>query len=183
MKSKLRKLYKSVRNGLTDVEKRTFDNRIFTRFINSSVYRESHTLLIYVSFGSEADTLDIIRFALDDGKCVAIPFCNGKEMDFYILNSLECLVEGKFGIPSVVPDESRLIRDFSDSVCIVPALSFDSSGNRLGYGGGYYDRFLGDKDITTVGFCFGRCIHSVLPAEKYDVKVDYVLTENEFKKL
>lgn len=183
MKNKLRLLYKSVRNSITIKEKSEYDGRIFVSFINSYLYRNSSTLLIYISFGSEADTLDIIKFALNDGKCVAVPYCYGNEMRFYSINSVESLVEGKFGIPTVKPDDNNIVVDFNDTVCVVPALSYDKYGNRLGYGGGYYDRYLSDKEITTVGLCYERCIHSALPAEEHDIKIDYVLTENRFKKL
>lgn len=182
-KNQLRELYKSVRHSITTEEKNEYDRRIFTRFINSVLYRTSGTLLIYVSFGSETDTINIIKYALNDGKTVSVPYCSGNEMQFYAIESVEDLVKGRFGIPSVIPDSYKLIKDFSNSLCLVPALSFDKSGNRLGYGGGYYDRFLSEKNIISVGICCERCIDSALPAEKHDIKVNFLLTENRFEKL
>lgn len=182
-KNLLRQFYRSVRNSLSEKEKIEYDRRIFTQFVNSRLYNDAGLLLIYFSFGSETDTINIINYALDNGKTVAVPYCKGDEMKFYIIRSSDELVKGRFGIPTVIPDSGKLIRDFGNALCVVPALSFDSMGNRLGYGGGYYDRFLSDKNIATVGLCYERCIDSALPAEEHDIKVNYVLTENRFKKL
>lgn len=183
MKSELRKLYKSIRNRISPSEKNTFDNRIFTLFINSELYKKAEKLLFYISFGSEVDTVSLIDYALKDGKNVAVPYCNGNKMEFYAIDSLDCLTEGRFGIPTVVPCEERLVRDFAGYICVVPALSFDKSGNRLGYGGGFYDRFMSSQNIPAVGLAYERCIHSELPAEEHDMNVDYILTENRFEKL
>lgn len=183
MKNKLRILYKSVRNSISDHEKSNFDGRIFTQFINSALYKNSKSLLIYISVGTEADTLNIIDYALKDGKSVAVPLCIKKEMHFCRINSFDSLIEGKYGIPTVKSEKCDLINDFDGAICVVPALSFDAYGNRLGYGGGYYDRFLSGKTIPTVGLCHERCIHSALPAEEHDIKVKYILTENSIKKL
>lgn len=182
-KKELRILYKSIRNSISDCEKIKFDKSVFTRFINSDLYKKSKLILVYVSVGSETDTLDIIKFALNDGKFVAVPYCSGSEMKFYRINSLDCLSTGKYGIPTVTPDDDNLVGDYEQAVCVVPALSLDLYGNRLGYGGGYYDRFLSDKSIFTVGLCYERCIHSCLPLQEHDIKVNYILTENIFKKL
>lgn len=182
-KCNLRKLFKSVRNCITAEEKADYDSRIFTSFINSPIFLNASLLLIYVSFGSEADTLNIINFALKSGKRVAVPFCNGDLMEFYEISSTENLSEGKFGIPTVFPDENKRINDFDGTVCVVPALSFDMSGNRLGYGGGFYDRFLCDKQILTVGLTYERCLCHFLPAEEHDMKINFILTEYRFVKL
>ncbi|MBQ2904422.1 MAG: 5-formyltetrahydrofolate cyclo-ligase [Clostridia bacterium] len=182
-KSGLRKLYKSVRDSISSKEKTEFDSRIFTLLTNSSIYRDADLLLIYVSFGSEADTFAVIGQALGSGKRVAVPFCSGDVMEFYELFTIDSLEIGKFGIPTVIPDKNNAVIDFAGSLCIMPALSFDKSGSRLGYGGGYYDRFLCDKDIVKVGLCYERCLSCGLPSEKHDVKADYILTENRFMKL
>lgn len=182
-KTQLRMLYKSVRNSICENEKLEFDKRIFTQLINSQIYKDANLLLIYVSFGGEIDTVNIINHALNSGKNVAVPYCKDNEMLFYIINSSDELIKGRFGIPTVIPDNSRLVTDYGNAVCVIPALSFDGYGNRLGYGGGFYDRFLSDKDITAVGLCFERCIHSALPSEEHDIKVGYILTENRLKKL
>lgn len=176
-KSEFRKLYKSVRKSLGRREKYDFDKRIFTSLVNSSLFQKSKSVLVYVSVNDEVDTADIIRFALEEKKNVAVPYCSGNKMDFLEIHSEDDLSEGKFGIPTADPDKCKVFNDFRDALCIVPGLSFDNFGNRLGYGGGFYDRFLENNKITTVGLTYERCISKIIPTEKYDIGIDYILTE------
>lgn len=177
-KTALRKLYKSVRNSFNNYEKSLIDEKIFTQFINSDLYKNSISLLIYVSSKGETDTFNIINYALANGKSVAVPYCEDEMMIFYNINSLDDLREGAFGIPEPDPKKCTAVCDFSDAVCIVPALSFDFFGNRLGYGGGYYDRFLSENSVITVGLCRERSLCPCLPSEEHDIAIDYILTEN-----
>ncbi len=180
-KKENRKHYKIIRKSITKEEKRCFDRRIFTFFINSVLYKKADKLLIYVSVNGEVDTLDIISRALSDGKKVAVPYCSGKEMKFLVINSPDDLSEGEFGIPTADPERCEFVSDFNNTLCIVPGLSFDVKGNRLGYGGGFYDRFLCAHPVDTVGLCYERCLSESVPTEKFDIKINYVLTENGFK--
>ncbi len=180
-KKQLRELYKSVRSSLSDSERVEYGNRIFSQLINSSAYRNSLKILVYVSVGSEVDTREIINYSLRVGKTVAVPVCIGKNMFFSVINSVNDLIIGAYGIPSVREENICAVNDFDNSLCIVPALSFDAYGNRLGYGGGYYDRFLSDNDIFTIGICYERCISYVLPCEEHDIKVDYIMTEKSLR--
>lgn len=173
-----RKLYKQIRNSITPAEKSEWDKRIFTHFVNSDLFKSAELLLIYSSIGSEADTQGIIQYALNKGKRVAVPVCIGKTMFFYIINSLSELVIGKFGIPTADIGNNSKVTDFNNAICIVPAVCFDIYGNRIGYGGGYYDRFLSANPITAVGLCYERCICSKTAYEPFDMPVDYILTEN-----
>ena len=136
-------------------------------------------ILIYVSVGNEIDTRSIIRKSLALGKTVAVPYCKNNQMFFYPINSFEDLVCTQFGIPTIDPDRVDYLTEFVNTLCIVPALSIDKMGNRLGYGGGYYDRFLSS-------FC-GRAavaIHSSLVCERLprfdtDIPVKIIITEQE----
>ncbi len=175
-----RELYKIIRQTVTQREKADFDKQICTRFINSDFFKFSNLILIYVSVGSEIDTYNIIEYILRCGKRVAVPRCTKKQMDFYEIESLSELQIGAFGIPEPI-NSYKKIRSFKNSVCVVPALSFDSYGDRLGYGGGYYDRFLSSNQITTVGFCYERCLSECISHEAFDMKIDFILTENGFR--
>lgn len=177
-----RKFYKLIRASLTDSEKEFFDSRIIFSLINSRLYRESNLILTYVSFGSEINTLPLIEHALKNGKRIAVPKCIDNNMCFCEIHGTNDLVSGKFGILSVKEDNTDYIFDFSSALCVVPGLSFDSNGNRIGYGGGYYDRFLCDKNITSVGLTYERCISRIIPTEEFDIPVDYVITESSLKK-
>lgn len=176
-KKELRKIYKSIRSGIMPQDKADFDRRIFESFVNSCYYHSFDMFLCYVSIGSEVDTSKIIKHLLFSGKKVSVPFCHDGVMDFYEINSFDDLFSGMFGIPTVNCSKHKKITDFSKALCIVPALSYDTDGNRLGYGGGYYDRFLADKKIPTLGLCYEGCICQRLPSEKLDIKVGAILTE------
>lgn len=177
-KKEARKYYITIRKSISDSDKSVSDKKIFTYFINSSFINEYDTFLIYISVNNEVDTMNIIRFLSDNNKKIAIPYCSGKEMEFYYIKSLDDLIEGKFGIPSVNINISEKATDFSNALCVVPAVAYDVSGHRLGYGGGYYDRFLSVNKISTLGLAYEKCIAENLPHESYDIKIDYVLTDS-----
>lgn len=176
-KKEKRDLFLKIRGSISGSEKINFDNIIFTRFINSSFFNCFDTFLVYISFGSEVSTIGIINFLLNKNKKVAVPYCSGNEMSFYYINSLDDLIEGRFRIPSVNVNKAKKVENFYNTLCIVPGVSFDNNGNRLGYGGGYYDRFLSGNKLVTLGLCYERCISDSIPSESFDIKMDYVLTE------
>ncbi len=176
-KKETRDFYIKIRKNISSKEKNEFDRLIFTQFINSSLFNEFDTFLIYVSVNNEVATTDIINYLLYNNKKVAVPYCIGKEMNFYYINSLAELINGKFDIPSVDINKSQKCNFYSDALCIVPGVSFDNYGNRLGYGGGYYDRFLSENKNCTLGLCYERCLSDLLPTDIYDIKMDFILTE------
>ncbi len=177
-KKQLRRIFSDIRKSFSEEEKYNSDNKIFTKFVNSSFFNNFNKYLIYISVNNEVDTMNIIRYLLDNNKKIAVPYCCGKEMDFYYINSTDDLIEGRFGIPSVDINISEKVTEFNETLCIVPALAYDVSGYRLGYGGGYYDRFLSENNIDTLGLCFEKCITDNLPHEYFDIKIDCVLTDS-----
>lgn len=182
-KKKLRTLFKSVRNGMEDKLKKEFDTSIFIKLVNLNFYNDSPLILTYISFGSEADTAEIIKYSLSIGKRVAVPHCADNQMHFYEISDIDELVTGRFGIPTVNPGNNRLVTEFDDALCIVPGLSFDLNGGRLGYGGGFYDRFLSDKNIRIVALSYERCLCKSVPSEEFDISVSDIITENTHYKL
>ncbi|MBQ7116636.1 MAG: 5-formyltetrahydrofolate cyclo-ligase [Clostridia bacterium] len=176
-KRELRNKFRSVR---AEVKSEAKDKRIYDSFIKNDAYINSDTVLIYYSVKSEADTLKIIDTALKDGKKVALPKCvNGNgDMDFYFVKDIgRSLVAGFYSLQE--PDTSFCVKAcFSDStVCVVPALAVDKRGYRLGYGGGYYDRFLSNFKGIKLALCYDECICDELPCDKFDVKLDIVITD------
>lgn len=176
-KNNYRDLYSKIRNNISDEERKNINGCIYHKFIESDFWKNYNLFLIYISVKNEIDTSEIIRFLFENGKKVAVPYCSGNNMNFYYISSTDDLIKGKFGIPSVDKTASVKVKNFDKSLCIVPGLSFDNNGNRLGYGGGFYDRFLYNKKITTLGLCYEKCICKELPAENFDIAIDYVLTE------
>ena len=180
-KNKLRAFYKSVRNSVDSSQKNESDRRILTWLINFDIYLNSAFILIYVSFGSEVDTKALIEYSLGFGKRLAVPHCENNEMNFYEISSLNELVIGKFGIPTVTTGNNLPVDCFDGALCVVPGLCFDLYGNRIGYGGGFYDRFLEKHHIPTVGLTYEKCICNQIPYEEYDIKIDVIITENYFR--
>lgn len=180
LKALLREKYKKTRRE----EKSILSDEIITcKVLESEVYKNAETLFIYCSSGTEADTYGIIKDALSKGKKVALPKCTDKDgmMDFYIIKDLESsLNKGMFSI--MEPDIEKCSRavERDNSVCIVPGLAFDKCGYRLGYGKGYYDRFLSKFKGISIGLCYSACLCDGLPFNEYDCKVDMIITDNEF---
>lgn len=180
VKSKMRQEIKEQRKNLTCDERERCDSKICERLRQLWLYRESKTVFTYVSLADETDTKKFIERALEDGKRVVVPRCikGTRNMEFCVINSLNDLEEGAFGVlePKV---ECEVYKDYSDGFCIVPALAFDRKGYRLGYGKGYYDRFLADFCGKTVGICYNRFVVPEIPRGKYDKSVDLIITEKK----
>jgi len=152
-KTALRRFYLERRAATAESEQRQMDEKIRQNLFFCAPYRSCRLLLIYVSTEHEVDTRGIIRQAILEGKRVAVPRCvpaTGR-LEFCEIGSLEELAPGTMGIPEPAPDASRLIWDFADSLCLVPGLCFDRLGYRVGYGKGYYDRFLADFGGDSLG--------------------------------
>jgi 5-formyltetrahydrofolate cyclo-ligase len=131
------------------------------------------TVLCYVSKQYEIDTIPVIKTAFSSGKLVAVPKVCQKEIRFYFIDDLSTLQIGSFGVlePSAA-SQTNICSSFKNSVCIVPALACNKDGFRLGYGGGYYDRFLARYDGTSIALCG---FTADFQQEKHDVKTDYVI--------
>lgn len=142
-------------------------------------YSEAQHIYLYISKAEEVDTSFLLRTALADGKTVFAPYCppGGGDMQFYRITSPGELVRSSFGIWEPDPLRCDPAVDTPDAVCLVPGLAFTRDGCRLGYGRGYYDRFLSSCDIFTVGLCYQECLTDCLPHTVQDQRVRYVVTE------
>ncbi|MEI6578196.1 MAG: 5-formyltetrahydrofolate cyclo-ligase [Eubacteriales bacterium] len=179
-KTLLRKESKAFRANLSDDEKQRLDRKIANRFLNLWYFRENELLLTFVSNSIEVDTKFIIQQALEQGKRVAVPRCidGTRNMVFYLINSFDDLSPRSFDILEPSEEKCEQLTDYSGGLCIVPALVFDTNGFRLGFGKGYYDRFLSNSNVKTVGICYDGCISNELPHGKYDKKVSMIVTES-----
>ncbi|MDP4120948.1 MAG: 5-formyltetrahydrofolate cyclo-ligase [Bacillota bacterium] len=185
LKNDLRSQYKKTRANLDPKIKRKTDFEIQSRLFSLNQYSEADVIFTYVSTKIEIDTTRIIESAIASKKKVAVPRCNPGElsMDFYYINSLSDLESGTFGVLEPKPETCEKVTDFSKGLCIVPGLSFDSQGYRLGYGKGYYDRFLSRYTGITVGLCYVSCIKWQLPHGYYDKTVDILITERYIRNI
>lgn len=177
-KAQLRKKYSDIRKSISDNNKQILDNKIAENFLNSRNYKECNNLLVYISIEIEISTKEIIRTAFKE-KNVYCPKCCENEiaMDFYSISSFKDLAKGKYGILEPF-NLNKKFCDLNNTVCIVPALAYDLMGYRLGFGKGYYDRFLADFKGIKIGLGYEKCICSQLPVDKNDINVNKLITED-----
>ncbi|MDR2908589.1 MAG: 5-formyltetrahydrofolate cyclo-ligase [Oscillospiraceae bacterium] len=180
-KKELRARFSAMRRAIDPGERKKLDEKISAHFLGLPVWRDCETLLIYVSLPGEIDTAAIIEKTMSAGKSVAVPFCvpGTRIIEFYLIESVGRLKTGAFGVREPDPEREERLVDFSLSACFVPGLAFDSEGYRLGYGGGYYDRFLAGPFAgrPTVGACYRAFITGEIPRDIYDLPCDTVITE------
>ena len=177
-------LRKELRNKRAALENRgLLSEKIAKEFLSTDLYKNSEVILLYYSTGSEVGTQRIFYKALKDKKKTAFPVCldtNG-EMEFYYVSDAAQLRQGMYGIMAPKCD-CKEFTNCDNAVCIVPGLSFDKRGYRLGYGKGYYDRFLEKFNGVSIGLCFDAMLEESLPIDKFDKKVDYLITDKKIYK-
>ncbi len=184
LKTQLREEYRNKRQRLSAEEKQRRDEAVALNVRRLWQYRQNETLLVYVSTFLEVDTVQIMEQAWADGKNVAVPYCipDTREMEFYLIHSLDELHSGAFGVREPMPSAERRLTDLSKGLCLVPAFCYDHHGYRLGYGKGYYDRFLARFDGHCVGLCYQDCMRDTLPHGRFDRAVETVVTEQRIQK-
>ncbi len=185
VKEGLRQKYKQQRAVMQPEEKAQIDEVIAARVASLWQYQRCRMLLIYVSTKIEVDTFRIIEHALAEGKTVAVPRCvpGTRQMEFYRIDSVDELEPGTFGVLEPLPNPEKLVAEFAqDSLCVVPALSYDWNGFRLGYGKGYYDRFLSKYNGVMIGICYSDCVQRKLPHGRFDRPVELLVTERYLRR-
>lgn len=178
-KASLRAKHKKLRLTCPEQTKTKLDDMLTERFLSLEQYKNCKTLFAFVSGDIEVNTFAILQKALDDGKMLAVPKCTDKlgQMDFYYISTLDQLEKGAFSILEPSEQKCEKVLDLSDGVCLVPGLCFDLQGYRIGFGKGYYDRFLQNFGGVTVGLCYSRGVESKLPKGEFDKPVDILITE------
>ncbi len=145
-------------------------------FLQSDLYLNSDSLLLYASTKSESDTFNLINNALEDNKIIYLPKVHGDIMKFYQISTLDDLSDGYFSIKEPTTDVEY---DNRPAVCVVPGLAFDLKGNRLGYGKGYYDKFFQQtNEIIKVGFCAGCNYYNKIPCDETDIPMNYLIVDS-----
>lgn len=179
-KNTLRKQMKQKRNTLNEEERAKAAEGCLQQLIQLPGFEQVSWIYCYMSYLSELDTRQMIQSFLKEGKRVAVPKVQGAEMDFYEISDLSDCVSGAYGIPEPVGNADPVT---DAGWILMPGLAFDSQGNRLGYGGGFYDKYLEKHDnLVKIALAYDFQIISSVSAEIYDKPVDYIVTSERILK-
>lgn len=176
-KRALRRKFAAERQAISEKERLEKSKAICDNFLLSMAYDHSDTVLLYYSINSEVDTQELIDRILASGKRLALPVCReNSQMIFRYIESRNDLTKGFFSAlePKAGLEEFKEARH---AICVIPAISFDKEGYRIGYGKGYYDRYLTDPSIVKVGFIYDSLFVDKLPRGRFDLSCDLVVTE------
>ncbi len=177
-KSEIRNEYKQKRKTIPQEQKLTMDSEICKRFLTLSSYRFADTVLLYSPLKYEIDTRIIAEDALAKGKKVAFPRCvENNEMVYHYIENLDQLESGMYGIQEPNKDLPLYESGSGHTICVLPAICYDKRGYRLGYGKGYYDRFLSKFKGVKAGLVYSDFIIDEIPNGKFDLPSDIVVTE------
>lgn len=175
-KRSLRRHLRAVREAIPHEERHRRDRLLIEALSKSQHYLTARVILAYAPFGFEIDVMPLLHRAIAEGKRVALPLMHGKgEMSFHFVDDLETLTVSAYGIREPSSDAPRY--ECGDALCLVPALAYDEAGYRIGYGGGYYDRFLASFSGTAIGIGYHDLIQKHLPRDFYDRSVPLIATE------
>jgi 5-formyltetrahydrofolate cyclo-ligase len=177
---------------MTPDERAEKSKLILKMLVGTDEYRNAENILTYVSTGSEVETIEFIKLCLADGKNTFVPKVYGSEMKFIRINSLDELAEGYYGILEPKQDEpvwddkgysGEESTTTAKTLCIMPGLAFDNHFNRIGYGGGFYDKFLQKHlNIFRIAICFECQIVDAIEAEDTDINPVMIITDREVMK-
>lgn len=179
-KKKLRQQYEEIRASLSIQEREMSEHKIMEHVFASELYHSSDLVCSFVSFGSEVSTKRLNDKILGSGKTLCLPRIMGaRKMEMIEVNSHTTYVMNKYGINEPIGQPIQLTHEFN-ALCIVPLLAYDSFGHRLGYGGGFYDVFLGEYlKILTLGIAFSNQYSDTeLPYEEHDAMLKMIINEH-----
>ena len=173
-KSTLRKEIRKLKRAMTEEEILLRSQRLCEKFLKCDFYQNADTVYGYLPYNQEVRTWDLLAQAMADGKKVAVPKVYGEEMRFIYITDFSQIETGYCGIPE--PIEDAPVANDKDALVLMPGLAFDTDGHRIGYGGGFYDRFLSSEpDHPTIALCYDFQVRNDLPAEAFDIPVDLVI--------
>jgi len=173
-KAELRAQIRAKKRAMTGDEIRSKSRMLCAMFLCSPEYLRADTVYAYLPYNQEVRTEYILEKALADGKKVAVPKVFGDTMKFIYLEDLDQVASGYCGIPEPVEDEP--VADDPTALVLMPGLAFDEAGHRIGYGGGFYDKFLASEpNHPTVALCYDFQMVEDIPVDEQDIPVDRVI--------
>lgn len=174
-KNDIRIFVKEQRMALETTAECVWNDSIYRQLLSIDDILRAFCVYCYVSFRREAGTWRFMESLLKQGKCVAVPKVVGRDLEFYSISGKTDLEEGVMGI--MEPKSSCLRVHDPQAPVIVPGIAFDRYGNRIGYGGGYYDRFFErEPDHPRIAIAYGFQIFDHIPTEPHDKRVDRIIT-------
>lgn len=173
-KQNLRTQMRRRKQAMTEAEIIEKSLRLGQLLRSHHLYRDAKTIYGYLPFNQEVRTLPMLQQAIADGKQVAVPKCYDREMKFILMDDLSQIAPGYAGIPEPIADSP--VADDKTALVLMPGLAFDQAGHRIGYGGGFYDRFLArEPEHPTLALCYDFQLLSSLETEEFDIPADCVL--------
>lgn len=173
-KQTLRRQIRELKRAMTEEQIVSASCRLGEKFAASELYKKARTIYGYLPYNQEVRTVPMLQRALDEGKRVAVPKCYGDEMRFIYLDDLSQVESGYCGIPEPIADGP--VADDPTALVLMPGLAFTERGERMGYGGGFYDKFLAaEPNHPTLALCYDFQMVDFIPTEAYDIPVDGVL--------
>ncbi|MBR6729144.1 MAG: 5-formyltetrahydrofolate cyclo-ligase [Clostridia bacterium] len=176
-KESLRREFLAIRQALPPEVHRALSYQMAENVLALVAEKSIGTVMLYAAFRDEPETELLARRLLALGKSVALPKCRKDgRMDAFFISVWESLVPGAFGI--LEPPTEKMLSREEPMLILVPGCAFGRDGTRLGYGGGFYDRFLPDcSNAIKAGYCFSECLTEGLPQEAFDVRMDIIITD------
>ena len=173
-KQELRKQIRAQKRAMTTAQIEGKSRILGELFVQTEEYRRAGTIYGYLPYNQEVRTVPMLEQALRDGKRVAVPKCYGDEMRFIYMEDLSQVAPGYAGIPEPIADGP--VAADETALVLMPGLAFDPQGHRIGYGGGFYDRFLAEEPgHPTLALCYDFQMLPSLETEEFDIPVDRVL--------
>ncbi len=175
IKKQIRTEYKQKRNSLTVEQVREWSDCICNRLTESELFQQANEIFFYYPLGNEADLLKAAQIALEMGKVIAFPRTEGDVIHFYQVTDLNEFQVGSFQVMEPVGDRLLITRE---PLVLTPGLAFDKQKNRMGYGKGYYDRFIAEcPNAVTIGIAYEMQLAEEIVIEVQDIPMNYILTE------
>ena len=179
LKGEWRSTYRRLLAEFPSVERESYTYQIAGFLYNHHIWKNAHTIGITVSRDFEIETKRIIERAWEEGKNIVIPKCDPRtnQMEFYMYRPNTVLESVYNGLKEPVPDKEQKVGSGKIDVMVVPGLVFSRTGYRIGFGGGYYDRYLASFEGKKLSLAFTMQIRDDIPVEEFDIPVDYLITE------
>lgn len=176
-KKELRIKYQTLRNQMTAESCTEYSKTICERILTAEEYRQAKVVYAYYPLGNEASLLPVMEDCLKSGRKLALPKVNGADMDFFQITELSQVEEGCFHV--MEPTTTRKVQE-TQALVLTPGVAFDRTGNRLGYGKGFYDRYFAQyPGLLRMGVAYDCQVGTLLQTQAQDIRMNILVTERE----